>query len=311
MGSKNNHTRRQWLAQSSMATLFGGIGIAGLAAADNVTAKNDDSIPDPDYRIQHGRAKQSVMAWCFNPIEISDFIPACAAMGLSAMEGLDKKHYPLMKQHGLGVSITSSHGFKRGPINPNNHEFCRQKLNEGIDLAKTWHSPGVIAFTGMREQGISDQQAFNNCVEFWKPICDYAESQQINVVLEMLNSRDSSHPMKGHPGYFGDDIDRCIDMIKAVDSPRMKLLFDVYHVQIMNGDPIRRFQENSDYISHVHTAGNPGRCELDAQQELNYPPIIKAILATGYSGYIAQEFIPTWDDKLSSLRHGVRICDVE
>ena len=85
----------------------------------------------------------------------------------------------------------------------------------------------------------------------------YAESKQINVVLEMLNSRDSSHPMKGHPGYFGDDIDRCIDMIKAVDSPRMKLLFDVYHVQIMNGDPIRRFQENSDYISHVHTAGQP------------------------------------------------------
>jgi len=311
MPSKNTHSRRQWLAQSSMATLFGGIGIAGLAATENTTANNDEPMPGPDYRIQHGRAKQSVMAWCFNPIEMSEFIPACAAMGLSAMEGLDKKHYPLMKQHGLGVSITGSHGFKKGPINPNNHDFCRQKLHEGIDLAKTWNSPGVIAFTGMREQGISDQQAFKNCVEFWKPICDYAESKQINVVLEMLNSRDSSHPMKGHPGYFGDDIDRCIDMIKAVDSPRMKLLFDVYHVQIMNGDPIRRFQENAEYVSHVHTAGNPGRCELDSQQELNYPPIIKAILATGYSGYIAQEFIPTWDDKLGSLRHGVKVCDVE
>jgi hydroxypyruvate isomerase len=311
MPSKNLHSRRQWLAQSSMATLFGGIGLNELAGIEILEPKTDDAVPGPDYRIKHRRAKQSVMAWCFNPIDMQEFIPACAAMGLSAMEGIDKKYYPLMKQHELGVSITGSHGFKRGPINKNNYDFCRQKLTEGIDLAKTWNCPGVIAFTGMREQGINDQQAFNNCVEFWKPICDYAESKQINVVLEMLNSRDSSHPMKGHPGYFGDDIDLCIEMIKAVDSPRMKLLFDVYHVQIMNGDPIRRFRENSDYISHVHTAGNPGRCELDAQQELNYPPIIKAILATGYSGYIAQEFIPTWDDKLSSLRHGVRICDVE
>jgi len=116
--------------------------------------------------------------------------------------------------------------------------------------------------------------------------------------------------MKGHPGYFGDDIELCIDLIKAVDSPRMKLLFDIYHVQIMNGDPIRRFREHHQLVSHVHTAGNPGRCELDSNQELNYAPIIKAILDTGYDGYIAQEFIPTWDDKLASLRHGVKTCDV-
>lgn len=180
----------------------------------------------------------------------------------------------------------------------------------GIDLAVEWNSPGVITFTGMRERGISDEQGFKNCVECWKSICDYAEEKNINIALEMLNTRDDSHPMKGHPGYFGDDTDRCIDMIKAVDSPRMKLLFDIYHVQIMNGDPIRRFREHRDYVSHVHTAGNPGRCELDGNQELNYPAIIKAILETGYDGYIAQEFIPTWDDKLAALRHGVKVCDV-
>jgi hydroxypyruvate isomerase len=304
-------SRRDWLNLSSMAALYGGTAATLGRAIPQTHQAPEDDVPGDDYKITNGRAKQSVMAWCFNPLPMEVFIPACAKMGLSAIEGIDKKHYPLMKQHGLGVSLTGSHSFKKGPINTANHEFCTKKIREGIDLAVKWNSPGVITFTGMRESDISDQQGFKNCVECWKTVCDYAEEQGINVVLEMLNSRDDSHPMKGHPGYFGDDIERCISMIEAVGSPRMKLLFDVYHVQIMNGDPIRRFREHHRHISHVHTAGNPGRCELDANQELNYAPIIKAILDTGFDGYIAQEFIPTWDDKLASLRHGVRVCDVE
>lgn len=266
--------------------------------------------PPIDYKISKARVKQSVMAWCFNPMKMESLIPACAKMGLSAMEGLDKKYYPLMKQHGLGVSIVGSHGFKKGPINRDHHEFCLKKLREGIDTAVQWNAPGVITFTGMREQQINDGQAFKNCVSCWQEACKYAEEKGVNLVLEMLNSRDDSHPMKGHPGYFGDDLDRCIDLIKAVDSPRMKLLFDVYHVQIMNGDPIRRFTQHKDYISHVHTAGNPGRCELDQNQELNYAAIMKAIIQTGFDGYVAQEFIPTWKDKLAALRHAVQVCDV-
>lgn len=305
----NLNTRRHWLAQTSLATLYGGLGLA--AGGSNLRHPTPDDMPGPDYKIVNGRARQSVMAWCFNPMPMEHFIPACAKMGLSAIEGIDAKHYPLMKRHGLGVSITGSHGFKQGPINSANHEFCLERIRGGIDLAVQWNSPGVITFTGMREDNISDEQGFQNCVECWKQACAYAEQKGINVVLEMLNSRDDSHPMKGHPGYFGDDLDRCIDMIKAVGSPRMKLLFDVYHVQIMNGDPIRRFRENHEYISHVHTAGNPGRCELDSNQELNYPPIIRAILETGFDGFIAQEFIPTWEDKLGSLRHGVQVCDVQ
>lgn len=304
-----NSSRRDWLTQTSLAALYGGIAFTSGSCPLNRIP--DDEVPGLDYKIVNGRAKQSVMAWCFNPMPMEQLIPACAKMGLSAMEGIDKKYYPLMKKHGLGVSITGSHGFKRGPINHDNHEFCVEKLRAGIDLAVQWNSPGVITFTGMREDGISDKQGFKNCVECWKAVCEYAEEKQINVVLEMLNTRDDSHPMKGHPGYFGDDIDRCIEMIKSVGSPRMKLLFDIYHVQIMNGDPIRRFREHHGFVSHVHTAGNPGRCELDANQELNYAPIIKAILDTGYDGYIAQEFIPTWDDKLASLRHGVKVCDVK
>lgn len=309
----SNPSRRKWLKTSAAsACLMTTYGLAsraeGFVPADPI---QETDAPPEDYRVVNGRAKQSVMAWCFNPMPMEEFIPACATMGLKAIEGIDKKHYPLMKKHGLGVSICGSHGFKKGPINKDNHQFCIEKIREGIDLAVKWESPGVITFTGMREEQISDKRAFENCVECWKKVCEYAEKKKVNVVLEMLNTRDDTHPMKGHPGYFGDDIDLCIDMIKAVDSPRMKLLFDVYHVQIMNGDPIRRFQQCKEYVSHIHTAGNPGRCELDGNQELNYRPIIKAILDSGFDGYIAQEFIPTWKDKLAALRHGVKICDVK
>jgi hydroxypyruvate isomerase len=116
--------------------------------------------------------------------------------------------------------------------------------------------------------------------------------------------------MKGHPGYFGDDVDFCVDLIRRVDSPHMKLLFDVYHVQVMNGDVIRRIRQYKDVIGHYHTAGNPGRGELDETQETNYPAVMKAIVETGYQGFVAQEFIPTWEDKAKALRHAAQVCDV-
>jgi hydroxypyruvate isomerase len=116
--------------------------------------------------------------------------------------------------------------------------------------------------------------------------------------------------MKGHPGYFGDNVDLCIDLIKQIDSPNFKLLFDIYHIQIMHGDVIRRIRELHPWIGHYHTAGNPGRGELDENQEINYPPILRAILETGYKGYVAQEFIPTWDDHAKALAHAISVCDV-
>jgi hydroxypyruvate isomerase len=116
--------------------------------------------------------------------------------------------------------------------------------------------------------------------------------------------------MKGHPGYFGDDVDFCADLVRRVGSPNFKLLFDIYHVSVMNGDVIRRFRAYRDLIGHVHTAGNPGRCELDDQQEINYPPIMRAIAESGYRGYVGQEFIPRGKDPLVSLSEAVRICDV-
>jgi hydroxypyruvate isomerase len=234
----------------------------------------------------------------------------CRALGMPAIEGINSKFYPEVMKLGLKIALVGSHGFAKGPVNPENHASNRETLLKSIDLAAEIGSPSVITFTGMATKGISPERGAKNCVELWKSVIGHAEKKGINLCLEHLNSRDDSHPMKGHPGYFGDDVDLCAELIRKVDSPRMKLLFDIYHVQVMHGDVIRRLRNLQDIIGHYHTAGNPGRCEIDDHQEINYPPIMRAILETGYEGYVAQEFIPTWDDKVEALRHAVATCDV-
>ncbi len=296
-------TRRCFLA-GAVAACAGVSGASGCASLPRTGA------PGPDYRIRNGRIKHSVMGWCYDPMPTERLIKACARMGMPAMEGIDRKYYPAVKAEGMAISLVSSHGFKVGPVDSANHKFCIEKLREAIDVAVKFQSPNVITFTGMRVKGISDRQAADNCVACWKKVIGYAEKKGVNLCLEHLNTRDDTHPMKGHPGYFGDDVELCIDLIKKVDSPRMKLLFDIYHVQIMHGDVIRRIRQYKDYIAHYHVAGVPGRGEPDENQELNFAGIMKAILQTGYKGYVAQEFIPTWPDKLAALRFGVWICDV-
>ncbi|TVS14567.1 MAG: sugar phosphate isomerase [Planctomycetaceae bacterium] len=250
------------------------------------------------------------MGWCFRPMPAEQLARHAKAIGLVGIEGISADDYPAVRKLGLEISLVSSHGFQRGPVNPENHEFCIQRLREGIDLAVQVQCENVITFTGMREPGIGSEQAANNCVECWKQVIDYAEQQGVNLCLEHLNSRDDTHPMKGHPGYFGDDVDFCVELIQRVDSPRMKLLFDIYHVQIMNGDVIRRIRQYKDVISHIHTAGVPGRGELDETQEIQYPAVIKALVELGYEGYVTHEFIPTWTDPIAGLRHAAKLCDV-
>ncbi len=296
---------RRDLIKSAVGTLA-----AGTVAVGTAQSFAADRPVEPDFKIRNARIRQSVMGWCFNPMPAEELARHCREIGLEAIEGIGAEHYPAVRKLGLKISLVSSHGFARGPFNRDNHEFCLTKLRASIDLAVEHQCENVITFTGMREKGISDEQGAKNCVECWKQASAYAEEKKINLCLEHLNSRDSSHPMKGHPGYFGDDVDFCVELIRRVDSPRMKLLFDIYHVQIMNGDVIRRIGQYKDVIAHYHTAGNPGRAELDATQEINYPAVMQAILATGYRGFVAQEFIPTWPDKIEALRHSAKVCDV-
>lgn len=263
-----------------------------------------------EFRVTKGRVKQSVMAWCFKPMPAEELARHCKKMGVSAIEGLDVGLYGKMREMGLDISLVGSHGFRIGMCDPLQHEKCLAILRERIDLAAAGGYQRVITFTGMLPEGTTRDEAFKNCVDGFKKIVAHAEEKKITLCLEHLNTRDDTHPMKGHPGYYGDDVDEVVQIIKAVGSPRLKLLFDIYHVQIMNGDVVRRIAQYKDYIGHYHTAGVPGRGELDDTQEINYPAVMKAILATGYEGYVAQEFIPTWDDKVAALREAVKVCDV-
>ncbi len=307
MPTPDHLSRRQLLTAAAAATT---IAASQIVSATQPTAQvSRESVPS-DFVVTNKRIRQSVMGWCFKPMPVPELIKHCSAIGLEAIEGIDPKFYPEAKKQGLKISLVSSHGFAKGPVDASNHEMCVSKLKSSIDKAVEFGAPSVITFTGMSVKGMADATAEKNCIDCWKQVIDYAAENKIVLVLEHLNSRDDSHPMKGHPGYFGDDVERCIDLVKRMDSPWFKLLFDIYHVQIMNGDVIRRIRNYHQYIGHYHTAGNPGRKELDETQEINYPAVMKEILATGYEQFVAQEFIPTWSDPVAALRHSAMVCDV-
>ena len=285
------------------------IGVAAATAATVGTIQSKEK--GKPFKIKNGRIRQSIMGWCFNPMPTMELAKHCKEIGLEAMEGIDAKHYPAVRELGLKISLVSGgHGFRNGPCDPKNTETVINGIKKGIDLAAEIGTKSVITFTGMKYKGMDPEKAADLCVETWKKVMPHAEKKGINLVLEHLNSRDDSHPMKGHPGYFGDDVDFCASLVNRVGSKNFKLLFDVYHVQVMNGDVIRRIKQYKDIIGHYHTAGCPGRGEIDDTQEINYPPILKTIVETGYKGYLAQEFIPTWENPIDSLRHAAEVCDI-
>ncbi len=296
-------SRRRFLGTS--AALASGAVAGPVRAADTSRAA-----ADPAYRIRNHGIRHTVMGWCFNPMDTLELARHAKAIGLEGIEGIDRKYYGEVKKLGLDISLVSSHGFAEGPCDPRFFDQSVAKLAEGIEVAKEVGSKKVITFTGMRFDGMDEEKADTDCIAAWKKVLPQAEAAGITLCLEHLNSRDSSHPMKGHPGYFGDDVDFCVDLVKKVGSPNLKLLFDVYHVSIMNGDIIRRLRQHADSIGHVHTAGNPGRGELDDTQEIDYPAVMRALTTIGYHDFVAHEFLPTWDDPILALRHAAMVCDV-
>jgi hydroxypyruvate isomerase len=289
----------------------GGAGLfsaAALAAAADDKPRETDLRAHADYKIKHDRIQQSVVHWCFNPMPVETLAAAAARMGLKSVELVSTKYWPTLKKHGLVCAISSSHGFAKGFAHRDEHAECLAVLRKSIDETSAAGFPSVITFSGFR-RGIAIDEGQKNMVDGLKQIVGHAEKQQVTLCLEMLNSRVDVE-MKGHPDYFCDFIEMAVDVCKRIGSPRMKVLFDIYHVQIMQGDVIVRLKQYAEYIGHYHTAGVPGRNELDDTQELNYTAIMKAIADTGYQGYVGQEYIPTWEDKIASLGHGVRVCDV-
>jgi len=260
-----------------------------------------------DYKISKGRIHQSVAWWCFKPMSVEELAIDAAKMGLKSVELLTPDTFSTLKKHGLICAMVSSHGFAKGFAQKEEHAECLKTLRERIDAAADAGFPNVITFSGYRK-GLSDEVATKNMIDGLKQIVGYAEKKKVTVCLEMLNSKVHIE-MKGHPDYFCDDMERSVDICRQIGSERMKILFDIYHVQIMHGDIISRIKQHHPYIAHYHTAGNPGRNEIDDTQEINYAAVMKAILETGYKGFVGQEFVPL-RDKVTSLNQAVKICDV-
>jgi hydroxypyruvate isomerase len=290
------HLLQRGVQLTAASTLALGSGTSAWGAApDEPVARNK-------------RINQSIVQWCFQKYwNIDQMCQVAKQLGCVSVELVDPKDWPTLKKHGLVCAIAGSHWFDKGMNNPAHHDMCLEKMRKAIDACAAFGCPNVITFTGFREN-IPDDVGLRNCVIGYKQIIHHAEKNKVNLCLEILNSR-VAEEMKGHPGYQGDHTDYCMEIIKKVGSPRMKLLFDIYHVQIMDGDIIKRIRQYADYIGHIHTAGNPGRVELDDRQEINYPPIMKALVQVGYKGYVGQEFIPT-RDPAQGLKEAVALCDV-
>jgi hydroxypyruvate isomerase len=279
---------------------------AAAAASSSLTmAQSPAAAP---WRITKGRIRQSVVHWNMKPLTIVELADAAAALGMASVELIGPEHWPLLKERGLTCAIAGSHGFAKGFAHVDEHDECIAKLRQSIDACAAHNVQSVITFSGFRRE-LDDATAHRNMIDGLKKILPYAEEKKVTLCLEMLNSI-VAEEMKGHPDYWCDHIDKALKICQEINSPRMKILFDLYHVQIMDGDLIRNFQKCREHIGHIHTAGNPGRCELDDTQEINYPPIMRAIAESGYPGYVGQEFIPRSPDKVAALRDAVRLCDV-
>jgi hydroxypyruvate isomerase len=280
-----------------------GLSAAAVALRPHVSHGADESL----YRAKHGKIRQSVVPWCFRPMPVPELIGHAAKLGLESVELVDPKFWPEIKMAGLTVAIAGSHGFAKGFAHVEEHAECLKVLRGRIDQAAEFGCKSVITFSGFR-RGLTTDDATKNMIAGLKQIVGYAEQKDVTLCLEMLNSRVAVE-MKGHPDYFCDDIDHSVEICKQIGSPRLKVLFDIYHVQIMQGDVIVRIRQHKDWIGHYHTAGVPGRNEIDDQQEINYSAIMREIVATGYRGFVGQEFIPT-REPVGALAQAVKICDV-
>ena len=277
------------IAGSALATLPGSaIAVPGKAARENPTLK--------------GNIKQSVSKWCFGKIPLDEFARYCSEIGIKSVELLGPKDWPALKKHGLICAMTPSHSIGKGLNRIENHDECLAKIRKSIEDTAEAGYPNVICFSGNRA-GMDDDEGLKNCEIAINKIVGFAEEKNITLCMELLNSK------RNHKDYMCDHTAWGGELVRKVGSDRFKLLYDIYHMQVQEGDVIATIKEYADCIGHYHTAGVPGRHEIDDSQELCYPPIMKAILETGYKGYVGHEFVPK-KDPLSSLIQAVHICDV-
>ena len=274
--------------------------LTGLAGASLLGA-----LPESHLR---GRINHSVCKWCYPDYSVEELAQAAATMGLKSVELLEPDEWPILEKYGLvcampfGPVADGKDRLTDGFNEPTNHEWLVPMFIERIREVAEAGYDRVICFSGNR-RGMEDVKGLENCVQGLKKIVPVAEQHGITLCMELLNSKVS------HPDYMCDHTVWGVELCKQIGSEYFKLLYDIYHMQVMEGDVIRTIRDNHQFIGHYHTGGNPGRNEIDDSQELNYPAIMRAIVETGYTGFVGQEFIPT-RTPLISLREAVHLCDV-
>lgn len=252
-----------------------------------------------------GRVNHSVCRWCYNDIPLEDLCKSAKDIGLTSIELVGPEDWPTLKKYGLTSAMPNGagKGITQGFNDPQYHDELVESFSDVIPKAANAGLKQIICFSGNRN-GLDDEKGIENCAMALKRLMPVAEKYKITVAMELLNSK------VNHPDYQCDKSAWGVALCDRVGSEYFKLLYDIYHMQIMEGDVIATIRKYHNYFAHYHTGGVPGRNEIDETQELNYPAIMKAIMDTGFKGYVAQEFIPKREDKIASLRQGVEICDV-
>ena len=291
--------------RAASAIALGGIVPSSLAADSSFArATVEQAGQAPVRAVTRGRIRQSVSRWCYQKMPLPDLCKAIAALSVPAIDLLEAPDWQVAKDHGLVCSMGYGGGgsIRDGLNNPANHDAIVNNLIAAMPKAAALGVPNLITFFGNR-QGRGDRDPIANCVSALNRLKGAAEQHGITVCVELLNSK------VDHKDYQGDRTPFGVEVVAAVDSPRVKLLYDIYHMQIMEGDVIRTIRQHHAHIGHYHTGGVPGRHELDDTQELQWPAICRAIVETGFTGYLAHEFVPV-RDPMTSLREAVVLCDV-
>ena len=277
-------------------------GAAAVAATQAITSQASAAHHGSKLK---GNINHSVCKWCYKGIELDPFCEAVKGMGLNAVDLIAIEDFPTLQKHGLSCSLVTGvpGGIKKGLNREENHETLIAWFEEVCPQISAAGYKQVVCFSGNRD-GMSDIQGLANCTKGLKQIVPIAEKHGVTVVMELLNSK------VNHADYMADLSSWGVALCDTVGSDAFKLLYDIYHMQIMEGDVIATIRKNHEYYSHYHTGGVPGRAEIDTTQELYYPAIMEAILETGFDGYVAQEFIPAGPNPMASLEAAVHICDV-
>jgi|LakMenEpi03Aug12_release.lakeMendotaPanAssembly.Ray.scaffolds.fasta_scaffold20931_2 hydroxypyruvate isomerase len=295
---------RRSFAQRAMAIGTTAVAVGqAIAGHGLVVEASEVQGEDSTAAAKRGRLNQSMCKWCYDKeLSLEELCVHAKRMGLVGIDLLGPKDFETLKKHGLVCTMVTSHKLTDGLCEPKYWDEALETLNASIEAASAAGYRNVICFSG-NARGIDRKTGLKNCAEALRKIVPVAEKKKVILNMELLNSR------VDHPDYMCDLSAWGIELCKEVGSGNFKLLYDIYHMQIMEGDIIRSIQTNHQYFGHYHTGGNPGRHEIDKTQELYYPAIAEAIAATGFDGYVAHEFIPT-RDAMTSLEEAVQLCRV-